>query len=193
MDITSALKSEVFRPVATLVVPGALAIGPYIVVAQYYLPTITKFWQDHDGPFVAIVVVLVLAAGLILEDLGALIEIGVDAIVSKNDPRHQKDWHRYLALKLKDEIIGQRYLRTLVVRLKFELSMAPALTSMFFGLAWIQQIYAPWTTKSFVTLSFFFVVLVTYLLCEAYLSARNLGSVRRDILIAQATSAAVPE
>ena len=43
VDFISAFKSELFRPLATLVVPGGVAIGPYVLVAGYYFPAVITF------------------------------------------------------------------------------------------------------------------------------------------------------
>jgi hypothetical protein len=40
--------------------------------------------------------------------------------------RHAKEWFDYLRLAFEREPVGHRYLRTLVLRLKFELGMAVA-------------------------------------------------------------------
>jgi hypothetical protein len=74
MDFISAFKSELFRPLATLVVPGGVALGPYVLVAGYYFPDVISFWREHPSAFVAIVVISIVAVGLIVEDLGAFIE-----------------------------------------------------------------------------------------------------------------------
>ena len=70
MDITSPFKSEIFRPLVTLVIPGAVALAPYILVVAYYFPEVVIFWNEHPSAFVAILVVSVVTTGLILENLG---------------------------------------------------------------------------------------------------------------------------
>ncbi len=66
MDFTSAFKSELFRPVVTLFIPGGVAAAPYFLLAGYYSPTTLKFWDDHPSTTVAVVVACIVAAGLVL-------------------------------------------------------------------------------------------------------------------------------
>jgi hypothetical protein len=184
LSATDAFKSEIFRPLTSIAVPGAIAAGPFVLITQYYVPSVGVFWKAHESVFVGIVVVCVLAVGLLMENVGALIEIRLDAILLKRNAKHHEEWREYLSLRIKDEIIGQRYLRTVVTRMKFELAMAPSISCLFLGLFWIQRLYSTWTTRSFAVLTAFFVGLELYFLYEAWLSAKNLTSVRRVIIAA---------
>jgi hypothetical protein len=183
MDVTSAFKSEVFRPLVTLVIPGAIAKAPFILVAAYYFPQVIVFWNEHPSAFVAIVVISVLAVGLVLENLGSFIEWNVfDELLDQRDPEHKANWERYLKLRLYDEIIGQRYLRQSLIRMKFELSMAPALFFFFCGLLWTNRLYHLWRTSRFIWLSLVILIIIALMLFEAYRSARNLARTRALII-----------
>jgi hypothetical protein len=74
MDVTSAFKSEIFRPLTTVVIPGAVAIGPYVILVGYYAPITFKFWDDHSAAVVATIVVAAIAVGLVLDNIGTHIE-----------------------------------------------------------------------------------------------------------------------
>ena len=182
MDFVETFKSEVFRPVVTLVIPGAVAIGPYIIVTGSYVPRVRVFWDEHPSAFVAIVTIFGIAAGLILEDLGAEIEILWDSLISRNDPQHNETWKEYLKLELKDEIIGQRYLRIILTWLKFELAMFPALVIFWGGLLWINCLFHVWTAVGFILLSIFILGVAGYLLYSSYETAKNLGEKRKLII-----------
>jgi hypothetical protein len=183
MDLLDAFKSEVFRPLVTLIVPGAIALAPYPVVLGYYVPKVPSFWEDHPSGFVAILIVCIIAAGLILENLGAFIESSFwDKRMARKDDTHQGTWDEYLKLELKDEIVGQRYLRTFLVRMKFELSMVPALLSLWFGLLWMNRLYKVWPFWGFILVTGFLFILAGYLLLESYLSAKNLARTRKLIV-----------
>jgi len=184
MDLISAFKSELFRPLVTLVVPGAFAAGPYIIVTGYYIPQVRSFQNDHPSAFVVITVIFILASGLILENLGTFIEQQWDRLITHTDTDHLERWDAYLRLELKDEIIGQRFLSTIVTRMKFELSMAPALLSFWGGLLWIDCLYAVWSLCAFIGLSVFISILVVYLILESYKSAKTLTRIRRNIIVA---------
>jgi hypothetical protein len=183
VDISSAFKSEIFRPLATIVVPGFLALAPYVVVLGYYVPAVPQFWNDHDGAFITVFSVAVLAAGLILEGLGALIETKVlDGSLGRSNPAHAMEWDQYLQLRIKDEMIAQRYLRTVLVHLKFELAMIPAIVSLWSGLLWINCIHSVWSRWGVSFVSLFLLAVVIYLVWESFQSAATLAKTRKLIL-----------
>ena len=47
MNLESTLKDDFFRPLATTIVPGALAVAPYILIAACYISGVKKFWDDE--------------------------------------------------------------------------------------------------------------------------------------------------
>jgi len=191
MDVTDAVKNEVFRPLTTVAIPGAIAVAPYVILAQHYIPKTLEFWHDHDAAFSTIVVACMIAAGLLLEDVGALLEDRViDALLEKWHPGHRDQWSKYLQLQMRDEYVGQRYLRTMVTRLKFELSMLPALLMLWGGLGWIQYIYRIWPAGGFLLVSLVLLGLCVYLAAEAYMSAKVL--MRTRALLIEAVTRQAP-
>src|SRR5262245_36904213 len=131
MNVESTLKDEVFRPLATTIVPGTLSLGPYILVAAYYVPRLSEWWDSHPNSFVAIIAMLVISCGLLCEDLGSEIEVHlIDRNMKKRDPEFQERWDKYLQLTLADERVGKRYLKSVLLRFKFELAMIPAIVSL---------------------------------------------------------------
>jgi hypothetical protein len=183
MDISSTLKSEILRPITTVVVPGSLAVGPYVPVVGYYVPVVRTFWNDHPTAFSTIIALCVLAAGLVLEDFGSLLESKVwDPILEKRYPKADETWNAYLQLELKDEIIGQRYIRTIVARLKFELAMAPALLVMTAGVGWMNAIWAFWRWWGFVAFAAVMTGLAGYLSWESFNSTLLLTK-RRPVIV----------
>jgi hypothetical protein len=189
VDFISAFKSELFRPLATLVVPGGVAVGPYVLVAGYYFPGVAFFWRDHPSAFVAIIVICIVAVGLIVEDLGAFIERDFwDSKLAKDNEDHSDHWELYLQLRLNDEIVGQRYLRTLLTRMKFELAMVPAFFFFWCGLLWLNRLYSLWRPSRFALLSGVVLVLTIYLLLESFRSASVMSQTRTLIIQAVAQS-----
>ncbi len=183
MDLIAALKSELFRPLVTLVIPGSIASGPYVLVLGYYFPRVVSFWNDHPSAFVTMVTIAILAAGLIIEDLGAFIENDFwDGKLATENADHATNWDEYLKLKTQDEIIGQRYLRTVLVRMKFELAMVPALFFFWSGLLWLNRLYDVWRASRFVLMSGVILVLAMYMLLESYRSAAIMSNLRKLII-----------
>jgi hypothetical protein len=183
MNVESALKDDVFRPLATTIVPGTLAIAPYILVSAVYVPQIEQFWNDHPNAFAAAIAVIVIAAGLICEDIGSEIEAGwIDKRMKRRDPEFQTRWQRYLTLELDEHLVGRKYLKSLVLRFKFELAMIPALISLMVGLNWLNvlRLYLWW--QNLLVVDGFILVSVGYFVYEAHQGAKVLDGVREQIL-----------
>jgi hypothetical protein len=183
MDFISAFKSELFRPLATLVVPGGVALGPYVLIAGYYFPGIVLFWKDHPSAFVAILVICIVAVGLIVEDLGAFIERDFwDSKLARGNENHADHWEQYLKLRLQDEVVGQRYLRTILTRMKFELAMVPAFFFFWCGLLWLNRLYDLWRPSRFALLSGVLLIITIYLLLESFRSASVMSATRTLVI-----------
>ena len=76
-------KREVFRPFATLMVPGVIALLPLATQLLYTYPDVQAFAQANAGASVVIGVIFALALGLIFEDVGAKIEVAWDNKLDK--------------------------------------------------------------------------------------------------------------
>jgi len=180
-EIFSAFGSEVFRPLVTIVIPGAMAISVWFVVL---LQKFTKLYDLAVGNHAETTLLLALcsvAAGLLIEDVGSRFEsryldgrLGAQPDFSA----HSEEWKQYLRLVFKIEPVGQRYLRAILLRFKFELGTAIALLSSGIGL--------PLTTLTFckaLTCSAAFIAAAAYLLfVEARSSHRLLSKIRHEIL-----------
>ena len=58
-----------------------------MILAQHYISKTLEFWHDHDAAFSTIVVACMIAAGLLLEDGGALLEDrAIDALLENGIP-----------------------------------------------------------------------------------------------------------
>jgi hypothetical protein len=201
MDLISGFRSELFRPFVTLGIPGAISTGPYIIIVGHYFPQALIFWNDHPSAFITIIVITVFAVGLVLEDMGARIEFIWDCWLDRwaaalrtcvlrragskryhTANAHLCDWTDYLELELTDEIIGERYLLTIVMRMKFELAMIPSLFLASCGIAWLQIIDKFWTWPRFVLLLAALALLFIYLLWESLQSAKTLCETRAWII-----------
>lgn len=187
MDLLDAFKSEVFKPLATLVVPGAVAVSPYLVLAVYENPGFAPFWNDHPNYVAGMVGISALAAGFILEDLGSRLESGVwDELIEMRTGVHGIDWHRYMAKEYEKDRqpVGQDFLVTMLTRLKFEMSFAFAIVIAWIGVTLMEFIIMPrpWNLSSFVLCSFIAFVAAAYLFVESYGSAWALAEVRHMLV-----------
>ena len=178
-ELTSAFQSEVFRPVVTLVVPGSFAVSTISIACWQRAPRIQQFANDFPGFSGVILLLVVLACGLTAEDLGSGIERHFDSLLRRTagHEKHLDEWLAYLRLAFDKEPIGQRYLRSVVLRLKFELGMAIASAPFAIGSWWTVNCIA-WRVSLLLASALVFV----YFWHEAKISHRVLGEVRHELL-----------
>jgi len=188
MDLTAIFKDDVLRPFTTIVIPGTIATGPYVLLLGGYVPDVQVFWSTHGAAFAVFLAISVVAAGLILDNVGSFIEAKIwDAILDKRSKgAHKKAWEQYLKLRLGDQIVGQRYLHAKVRQMKFELAMAPALLIFDVGLWWLQGLHGMWGTRGILTVSGIIFAGCLYFLWESFGSASILSSTR-DLIIESIT------
>lgn len=183
MDLTDPFKTEVLRPLVTLAVPGTIAIAPFILVLGHYVPSVATFWSQHPNAFAVLIVLVVAAAGFIIDDIGANIECYIwDPLLTRHNAAHVTNWHKYLKLELSDELVGQRYLRHKFTQLKFELAMATALPIFWSGLMWLNGIYAMWSRAGVALVTIVIAGGSAYLLFESWQTASVLARTRALIL-----------
>jgi hypothetical protein len=182
MELISAFKSELFRPLVTLLIPGGIATAPYLVLLIAFFPQARSFGHDYPSTAVAIALAVITGVGLVLEDWGSRIEYFWDVCLDRRNVDQTKTWRKYLQLRLRDEIVGQRYLRTFLVRFKFELAMGPAWIAFAAGAIWLDHVTHFWTLSArFVLLPF---ALAVYSVYESYQTAKVMGDTRKLIVAA---------
>ena len=184
MDVTTAFKSELFRPFVTLIIPGGVATGPWLLVIDEWYPAVPQFLDHHSAAAWLCVLSAMVATGLVLENLGSNIEVYAwDRCLSKKRPSHQQNWHRYLRLNTQDQIVGQRYLRSVLIWMKFELAMVPAMAASASGLAVLQAQHAKFGPHGWWTVVVA-VVAGLYFTWASYDTAELLSETRDDVLAA---------
>jgi hypothetical protein len=180
VEITSPLKPDTIRPFATLVIPGTAATAPYIAALAHQSPAVEAFAKNHEVIFGTLCFLVVVAAGFVLEDVGSRIEKRVWLRLQR-DPNEERIWWEYIRTAFIHEPVGQRYLRTIVLRMKFELSFGLSLIPMWLGLLWLnRQIEvipgALWCAFSVLTM-----LLAAGLLFESYRSTVLLTRIRSEL------------
>jgi hypothetical protein len=136
MDFASALRPDAYRVVLTNVIPGFVGTAPW--VAGFFWPALMDvgFWSNSGIAFPVTITLaaIALAAGLVFEDIGSRVETyWADAWLKRRCPRFSRGWREYLAQRRDESLIAQGYLRAILLRFKFELSMIPALVSSCIG------------------------------------------------------------
>jgi hypothetical protein len=179
-EIFSAFGSEVFRPLATIVIPGALAISSWFVVLTLKFESLRRLVVENHTETAIILALASMCVGLLVEDMGARVESRIfDPCLKKKTgfEGHSNEWNQYLRLAFKTEPVGQRYLRSIMLRFKFETGAAFAFLLAGPGLfcTGIALSTALWGFLGCC-------VLAAYLLYEARCSHRLLSETRREIL-----------
>ena len=179
MDLSATFKTEVYRPVVTIAIPGAISsvpIGYYLAATQ---PDLRTFGDGH--PFLTSVTVLlaVIALGFLFEDLGSRVENGIWERLQGKSDRATQEWYAYLRLAPNPEPIGFKYIRTIVTRMKFEISTALALVACVLELFWLR---CGGHAEVPVALFFSLVVAGVYLCIESYASCKLLRTLRHEML-----------
>jgi hypothetical protein len=125
-DVLSAFGSEVFRPLVTLVLPGAVTITPYFIALIQRWPGFYLLAAANHTEAAFVLLFAALFLGLVIEDIGARIETEFDELAKKNSD-FEEIWFSYLTYTFEREPPGRNYVRALVIRLKFELGSGIAL------------------------------------------------------------------
>jgi hypothetical protein len=178
-EFTAAFHSEVFRPVVSLVVPGFFATATMSIAAWQRFPIVPLLVDSHPGTAGVFMFLVILTAGLTLEDIGARLERRFDLSLCKvkGYECHMEEWYDYLRLAFEKEPIGHRYLRSMVLRLKFELGMTVASVSFVVGGFAIGTSYGWHLALVVIPLITFF-----FFLSEAKASNQKLSDVRHELL-----------
>jgi hypothetical protein len=99
---------------------------PWMIFLFWEYPSVLRLTKLNPGESIFVFVLASVAAGMILEDVGARIESHYDTI-SENREQHLQAWNSYLRTAFVAEPIGRRYAKSMVARLKFELGMGVGL------------------------------------------------------------------
>jgi hypothetical protein len=179
-EIFSAFGSEVFRPLATIIIPGAMAISTWFIVLLNRFPSFRNLVATNHTETSLILALTSIAMGLLVEDIGSRIEsrwFDKHLTGKPGFSRHHEKWNRYLRLTFSTEPVGQRYLRTILLRFKFEVGTAIALLLSSPGL-FLTGLASWWTFLWFSVC----VAIALGLLFEARCSHQVLSRVRHEIL-----------
>jgi hypothetical protein len=183
MNLSSTFNAEVFRPIATIAVPGSFAILPYVLIATHKYEGLILFWDKHEATFIVIITLIVIAVGLVLENLGSEIEARIwDPLCKKSNSCHDTNWYKYLRKAFAVEPIGQRYLRTIILRMKFELGFSVSLIPFWIGMIWLNCIKLNLSKNTMIWASVGVAILFIYMLFASYCSSKLLGKLRAELI-----------
>ncbi len=183
-DLSSFFGSEVFRPTVTLLIPGFIASVAFLEMIQRYINDNVKVslgLETHSLWFAYLL--LFIAAGLIVEGFGSFIESKFyDVWIKKSyNIKHLEQWNQYLRLAFGVEPVGHRYLRTIVLRMKFELGLCVSILISAVSCLCL-KVSAKEILWSDGGCFLVLLCVVAYLFLEGYSSAKLLSDVRAELL-----------
>src|SRR5690349_14674554 len=126
MEKLTSLNLTFDRVLIQLVTPGLLTSFPFILLFFDARPDVANFFlQDSKGLLVIAIVLIALVVGIMLENMGGRIEVNIyDNLLSLRKKDYFETWEKFLMIQYKgQEPIGHRYLRNILFRMKFELSV----------------------------------------------------------------------
>jgi fucose permease len=138
MNFFAAFQSEIFRPLVTLLIPGALAISSWLVALSWKFPGLKAAMMAHATETYWVLFFAITALGILIEDCGARIELHFDKLANeKTKGKHDEEWKEYLRTAFVADPIGRGYARSLVLRLKFQLGVLLGSIVAALGLIWL--------------------------------------------------------
>jgi hypothetical protein len=191
----SAFTTDVFRPIATILIPGAIAISTWFIGLVWHFGAVRDLTSNHTETSLVLLLAMIFG-GMVVEDVGSTYEDQLDEIAkTTTDGKHQEEWNRYLRLAFKDSPVGRRYLSTLVLRLKFELGIAFSMLSASLGLLWL--LYLGLNDVTFLLTTLICIGFVVWGLNEARKTHKLLAKTRHNLLkcadIVAAPGVALPD
>jgi hypothetical protein len=145
MNFFAAFQSEVFRPIVTLLIPGALAISSWLIALAWRFPGFKAAMMAHTTEAYWVLGFVITALGILIEDCGARIELHFDRLANqRTDGKHDEQWRGYLRTAFVVDPIGRGYVRSLVLRLKFQLGILLGSIVAGLGVVWLIFLGMDW-------------------------------------------------
>jgi hypothetical protein len=183
MEITGALRNEIFRPAVTLIAPGLIGTLPYIILLISIDTNVHEFLKKHTAVSFVLLFLAFSMVGLLFDNLGAWLESILDRRLEKQVEYkdHIINWKKYWRITFEQEPVGHRYLRTVVVKLKFELNTFFALPVGGLGVV-VLAVKGLSSFYMMVVILAIVLPLMLYLVWDAMSSIKLLSDIRREIL-----------
>lgn len=193
METVKYIKFDINRIILQLLIPGIFSATPFYLLFINSFEGAKEYLLKSDAICTTVLFIISLTIGLILEDLGSWIERGIDNVNKKKYSTAEegnrdidKEWDAYLKLEMKPEsdTVAQRYLRTILIRMKFELSFFVSLLVMIMGLVFLNlkiSFLESWCKFSIICIALPLLIAI-YLLWEASDSSKLMIKTRKRIL-----------
>lgn len=176
-NLFSAFQTEVFRPIVTLMIPGAIAGAPWLIGLTWQYPNFLSRLERDSALSAVVIALATVAIGMICENLGSHIETRFDGRLKEE---LKATWNAYLRTAFIADPVGRRYARTLVLRLKFELGVLVALSISLLGIIYLAAIAMPKDRAAI--FAAFSLIIIRYLIWEAGETHKLLHDTRVELM-----------
>ena len=181
--LTNIVRSDILGQITTFIMPGIVSATPYLMLFNKFSPSYTDLILNLEVLATTIIIIIILGFGFLSDTLGSTFEsYFLDSRRKKENPKFMDNWYLYLRLAFEPEPIGQRYLRKVLMHLKFELNIAVGIILFYIGYL-IIYFTTSLTNKNLVITSSVSLVLVTYLIFEVDRTSKMLATIREKILL----------
>ena len=192
MNISSTLNSELVRIFAAILLPGAILVLSAMGLVSVWtygslkeallafdpLLQLAAVWQVPAG---LTLFTLVVAGGVFAESLGSWFEDLVSTrCLKKKYTDYESVWNQYLTLAFEHDPVGQKYIRYLILHLKFELNMGTALFLGTVSLGWLDRCDAAFNIPCAIYTAT--ILLAAFLFYDSCSTAKLLHKVRSQLV-----------
>ena len=92
-EILKEIKFDIDRILLQLLIPGLFACLPFFLIFLNGFPNAKIYFEKSDGMTTLCLFILSITVGLILEDIGSVIETKIcDRINKKKYCKHEEEW-----------------------------------------------------------------------------------------------------
>lgn len=175
------LKEGPFEKIVGTLIPGGIAISSWIVGLIRSSQESVEFVNKHETLVTLLVILMAVAAGMVIEEIGYLIEERIEKC-RKSYVENCRNWERYLKTVFPTEPIGHRYLRSRILRMRFQLRLPSAIVAFWVGVFVYRGNLGPITFDNLVFPFFFSLFLIAFLHSTAKDSSVVLEAVRKMLI-----------
>lgn len=133
------MPTELSRSLLTILIPGLVAVSPWLLALVQYTPATLGF-GSYGTLAHAMLFSLVVVVGSVFQGLGSFLEVRWDK-EREGEFEVKECWFAYLASS--SSPVGHRYLSRLVTLLYFEIGMFQAVVPFAIGAALLAQLRFP--------------------------------------------------
>lgn len=186
MEKISSLNLSFDKVLIHWIIPGLVIVLPYLLSSNaIFIKFRSYFYEGTLTVAISGLIITSLVIGLIIDIIGTYVEVYIfDRQLKKSeDVEFDENWKKYLAISYKNEPVGQRYLRNVLMGMKFELSFGISLIITTIGSYILMGDFELTNSVCVKSVIVGLLILIGILLIrEAYSSATSLARIRKNLV-----------